>query len=400
MSPCLHLCPTRNANSRASRRSTLLWIYADLVVRQAQEHSPELFQRACEAYEEQGGVTPLAEFAVDEESLRLGPSDQLRWASQRAWGATEAPSQRAWGATEAPPDFTATITLDRHAKVPLQTVYQGAPRRSRSTEVTGGSYSSDNSCGGGNAALEMLLQIAGFETEGRGGGGDAAAACLNLPSPVVSLPPLSAEQQLRLAALAAAAPMPAIPASGAGGPVMYSSDLMYATAAPPLRHTPWCEELETFAASGLVRPGSFSTERCTSFERPAAKRVAPHSSEEEEENCAWPVAKKAALSAEMVGHAAAGIPRPPAAKRRAPLHPVSDNNGNNPIGGNNSNNALPLLGGMTGGGSGGSGINPAEIFQTLNALATDQTVSAQDRSMMIETYVWAMSSVCGVRLSC
>ena len=102
----------------------------------------------------------------------------------------------------------------------------------------------------------------------------------------------------------------------------------------------------------------------------------------------------------MVGKAAAGIPRPPAAKRRAPLHPVSDNDGNNPIGGNNSNNALPLLGGMTGGGSGGSGINPAEIFQTLNALATDQTVSAQDRSMMIETYVWAMSSVCGVRLNC
>ena len=367
-------------------------------MRQAQEHSPELFQRACEAYEEQGGVTPLAEFAVDEESLRLGPSDQLRWASQRAWGATEAPSQRAWGATEAPPDFTATITLDRHAKVPLQTVYQGAPRRSRSTEVTGGSYSSDNSCGGGNAALEMLLQIAGFETEGRGGGGDAAAACLNLPSPVVSLPPLSAEQQHRLAALAAAAPPPAITASG---PMLYGSDLMYAAAAAPPRHAPRFEELEAHAASGLARPESFSSERCSSFERPAAKRAAPHSSEEEEENCAWPVAKKASLSSEMVGKAAAGIPRPPAAKRRAPLQPSSDYNGNNC-----NNTLLPLPGdvtgtrGMTGGSGSGGGINPAEIFQTLNALATDQTVSAQDRSMMIETYVWAMSSVCGVRLNC
>ena len=35
------------------------------MVRQGQAHSSELFQHACEAYEEQRGVTPLAEFAVD-----------------------------------------------------------------------------------------------------------------------------------------------------------------------------------------------------------------------------------------------------------------------------------------------------------------------------------------------
>ena len=56
---------------------TLLWLYADLVVHKGNPHSPEVFNRACTAYNLLKGVPPLSMFAVTEDHFITGPGKGL-----------------------------------------------------------------------------------------------------------------------------------------------------------------------------------------------------------------------------------------------------------------------------------------------------------------------------------
>lgn len=61
----------------AARMRTLLWLYADLVVHKNNPHSPEVFNKACMAYNQIRGVPPISAFAVAEDHFISGPGKGL-----------------------------------------------------------------------------------------------------------------------------------------------------------------------------------------------------------------------------------------------------------------------------------------------------------------------------------